>query len=173
MKLTDTTRKFILHWGEMGTRWGINRSVAQIHALLYVSPQPLQAEEIATTLDIARSNVSGSLRELQGWGLVRVAHLLGDRRDHFETTKDVWVMVNTILDGRKRRELDPSMKMLRECVQELDEQKTDEAYTEERLTELLELVELAAGWSERMQKLSPAALRRLLKLGDKIFKLVE
>jgi DNA-binding transcriptional regulator GbsR (MarR family) len=173
MKLTDTTRKFILHWGEMGTRWGINRSVAQIHALLYVSPQPLQAEEIAATLDIARSNVSGSLRELQGWGLVRVAHLLGDRRDHFETTKDVWVMVNTIVDGRKRRELDPSVKMLRECVRELDGQKNGDAYAEERLTELLELVELAAGWCERMQKLSPAALRRLLKLGDKIFKLVE
>ena len=173
MKLTDTTRKFILHWGEMGTRWGINRSVAQIHALLYVSPQPLHADEIATTLDIARSNVSGSLRELQGWGLARVTHLLGDRRDHFETTKDVWTMVTVILDGRKRRELDPSMRMLRECVRELDEQKADEAHTEERLTELLELVELAAGWCERVQKLSPAALRRLLKLGDKIFKLVE
>src|SRR3954463_13324343 len=123
MKLTDTTRKFILHWGEMGTRWGINRSVAQIHALLYVSPAPLPADEIAETLDIARSNVSGSLRELQGWGLARVTHLLGDRRDHFETTKDVWAMVGIIMEGRKRRELDPTMKMLRECAQELDEQK--------------------------------------------------
>jgi DNA-binding transcriptional regulator GbsR (MarR family) len=173
MKLTDTTRKFILHWGEMGTRWGINRSVAQIHALLYVSPAPLHADEIATTLDIARSNVSGSLRELQGWGLARVTHLLGDRRDHFETTKDVWAMVGIIMDGRKRRELDPSVKMLRECVQELDGQKADEAYTEERLNELLGLVELTSGWCERAQKLSPESLRRLLKLGDKIFKLVE
>jgi DNA-binding transcriptional regulator GbsR (MarR family) len=173
MKLTDTTRKFILHWGEMGTRWGINRSVAQIHALLYVSPAPLHADEIATTLDIARSNVSGSLRELQGWGLARVTHLLGDRRDHFETTKDVWAMVGIIMEGRKRRELDPSMKMLRECVEELDAQKTDEAYTEERLNELLALVELMAAWCERAQKLSPEALRRFLKLGDKIFKLVE
>jgi DNA-binding transcriptional regulator GbsR (MarR family) len=173
MKLTDTTRKFILHWGEMGTRWGINRSVAQIHALLYVSPEPLPADDIADTLDIARSNVSGSLRELQGWGLARVTHKLGDRRDHFETTKDVWTMVRVVMEGRKRRELDPSVAMLRECVANLDEKKSDEAYTEERLNELLNLVELAAAWCERAQKLSPEALRRLMKLGDKIFKLVE
>jgi len=173
MKLTDTTRKFILHWGEMGTRWGINRSVAQIHALLYVSPEPLHADDIATTLDIARSNVSASLRELQGWGLARVTHLLGDRRDHFETTKDVWAMVGIIMEGRKRRELDPSVRLLRECTQELDESKADEAYTEARLNELLSLVELTAGWCERAQKLSPDSLRRLMKLGDKIFKLVE
>lgn len=173
MKLTDTTRKFILHWGEMGTRWGINRSVAQIHALLYVSPAPLPADEIADTLDIARSNVSGSLRELQGWGLARVAHQLGDRRDHFETTKDVWTMVRVILEGRKRRELDPSLAMLRECVAELDEKKAGDAYTEERLNRLLELVELATAWCERAQRLSPEALRRLMKLTDRIFKLVE
>lgn len=173
MKLTETTRKFILHWGEMGTRWGINRSVAQIHALLYVSPEPLPADEIADTLDIARSNVSGSLRELQGWGLARVAHKLGDRRDHFETTKDVWTMVKVVMEGRKRRELDPSVLILRECVETLDEARSDEGYTEERLTELLTLVELASAWCERAQKLSPDALRRLLKLSDKIFKLVE
>lgn len=173
MQLTDTTRKFILHWGEMGTRWGINRSVAQIHALLYVSPAPLPADEIADTLGLARSNVSGSLRELQGWGLARIAHQLGDRRDHFETTKDVWTMVRVILEGRKRRELDPSVEMLRACVAELDGKKAGEAYAEERLAGLLELTELAAAWCERARKLSPAALRRLLKLGDKIFKLVE
>jgi DNA-binding transcriptional regulator GbsR (MarR family) len=173
MKLTDTTRKFILHWGEMGTRWGINRSVAQIHALLYISPAPLPADVIADTLDIARSNVSGSLRELQGWGLARVAHQLGDRRDHFETTKDVWAMVKIVMDGRKRRELDPSVVMLRECVATLDEKKSAEAYAEERLSQLLALVELASAWCDRAQKLSPDALRRLLKLSDKIFKLVE
>lgn len=173
MKLTDTTRRFILHWGEMGTRWGINRSVAQIHALLYVAPAPLPADEIAETLDIARSNVSGSLRELQGWGLVRVAHQLGDRRDHFETTKDVWTMVRLVMEGRKRRELDPSVEMLRDCVKGLDGKKSDEAYAGERLSELLGLLELTTAWCERAQKLSPDGLRRLLKLGDKIFKLVE
>jgi len=173
MKLTDTTRKFILHWGEMGARWGINRSVAQIHALLYLSDGPLPADEIAETLDIARSNVSGGLRELQGWGLAKITHKLGDRRDHFETPKDVWTMVRIILEGRKRRELDPSVAMVRECTQDLAGKKGDEAYAAERLSELLGLLELASAWCERAQKLSPDALRRLLKLGDKIFKLVE
>src|SRR6185436_8874974 len=92
MELTPIMQKFILHWGEMGTRWGINRTVAQIHALLYLSPRPLNAEEIADTLGVARSNVSTSLKELQNWGIVRIAHVMGDRRDHFESMKDVWEM---------------------------------------------------------------------------------
>src|ERR671918_2179719 len=100
-KLSSVQQKFILHWGEMGTRWGINRTVAQIHALLYISSHPLHAEEIAETLSIARSNVSTSLRELQGWRIVKVVHLLGDRRDHFESMKDVWEMFRIILDERK------------------------------------------------------------------------
>src|SRR5579864_2474961 len=97
-ELTGVQKQYILHWGEMGTRWGINRTVAQIHALLYLSPKPLPAEEIAETLSVARSNVSNSLKELQGWGIVRVAHVMGDRRDHFESMKDVWEMFRTILD---------------------------------------------------------------------------
>ena len=103
MPLTSVEQRFVLHWGEMGTRWGINRTVAQIHALLYLSPRPLHAEEIAQTLSVARSNVSSSLRELQGWGIVRVTHKLGDRRDHFESMKDVWEMFRIIVDERKRR----------------------------------------------------------------------
>src|ERR1700684_661934 len=106
--LTPAQQKFILHWGEMGTRWGINRTVAQVHALLYLSPRPLHAEEIAATLDVARSNVSNSLRELQGWGIVRVTHQLGDRRDHFESLKDVWQMFEIIIAERKRREMGPT-----------------------------------------------------------------
>src|SRR3989337_2959549 len=99
-ELAPTLRKFVLHWGEMGQRWGINRTVAQIHALLYISEQPLNAEEIAQTLDVARSNVSNSLRELQGWGIIRIVHVMGDRRGHFESLKDVWDMFLTILDQR-------------------------------------------------------------------------
>src|SRR6476661_1661918 len=99
--LTPTTTRFILHWGEMGTRWGINRTVAQIHALLFISPKPLTAEQIADTLSVARSNVSTSLKELQSWGIVRVVHAMGDRRDHFESLKDVWEMFRIILDERK------------------------------------------------------------------------
>ena len=116
--LTPTQERFILHWGEMGTRWGINRTVAQIHALLYLSPRPMHAEEIASTLSIARSNVSNSLRELQGWGIVRVVHVLGDRRDHFESLKDVWQMFEIIIAERKRREVDPTIEMLRTCLDE-------------------------------------------------------
>src|SRR5258708_24458104 len=113
--LTPIQQKFILHWGEMGARWGINRTVAQIHALLYLSARPLNAEEIATTLGVARSNVSNSLRELQGWGIVRISHILGDRRDHFESLKDLWEMFRIISDERKKREADPVLNMLREA----------------------------------------------------------
>ena len=116
MHLSPVTTKFILHWGEMGTRWGINRTVAQVHALLYTSPKPLNAEEIAETLSVARSNVSTSLRELQGWGIVKTVHVLGDRRDHFEAISEVWEMFRVILRERKSREIDPVMLMLRESV---------------------------------------------------------
>ncbi len=117
-KLSPVAEKFILHWGEMGTRWGVNRTVAQVHALLFISPRPMHAEEITETLSVARSNVSTSLRELQGWGIVRVVHVMGDRRDHFESMKDVWEMFRVILNERKRREIDPTLSILRECVVE-------------------------------------------------------
>src|SRR5437868_1921278 len=117
-KLTATQQKFILHWGEMGVRWGINRTMAQIHALLYLAPEPLNAETIADTLGVARSNVSNSLRELQNWGVVKIVHVMGDRRDHFESMKDVWEMFRVILDERKKRETDPTLAMLRESVAE-------------------------------------------------------
>src|SRR6266850_1104268 len=116
--LTPVAQKFILHWGEMGTRWGINRTVAQVHALLFLSPQPLPADEISATLAVARSNVSTSLRELQGWRIVRVVHVLGDRRDHFESIKDVWEIFRIVSEERKRREIDPTLHVLAECVQE-------------------------------------------------------
>src|SRR6478752_7681882 len=131
MTLTPVMEKYILHWGEMGTRWGINRTVAQIHAMLYLSPKPLHAEEIADTLGVARSNVSTSLKELQSWGIVRVAHVMGDRRDHFESMKDVWEMFRVILDERKRREADPTLQMLRQSVAEAKKGGAADAYTRE------------------------------------------
>src|SRR6266849_4753978 len=127
--LAPVEQKFILHWGEMGARWGVNRTVAQLHALLYLSPQPLPAEEIATTLAVARSNVSTSLRELQSWGIVRVVHVLGDRRDYFESMKDVWEMARVVLDERKQREIDPTLQALRECVAESEKAHPADAYT--------------------------------------------
>src|SRR5919202_6344782 len=126
--LSPVAERFILHWGEMGTRWGINRTVAQIHALLYLSQKPLHAEEIAETLGVARSNVSTSLRELQGWGIVRIAHVMGDRRDHFESMKDVWEMFRTILDERKKRETDPTLHLLRDLTSQASKRGEADPY---------------------------------------------
>jgi DNA-binding transcriptional regulator GbsR (MarR family) len=166
--LTAIQQRFVLHWGEMGARWGINRTVAQIHALLFLSPRPLHAEEIAATLGVARSNVSTSLRELQGWGIVRVTHLLGDRRDHFESLKDVWEMFRIIVDERKKREADPVLGMLREAVADAKKPGAADAYTRERLADLLQFFELMSGWVEQTRKLPTAALVRMVKAGDKI-----
>src|ERR1700686_475449 len=135
--LTPVSQKFILHWGEMGTRWGINRTVAQVHALLFLAPKPVPADEIATTLAVARSNVSTSLRELQGWGIVRVVHVLGDRLDHFESIKDVWEIFRIVSEERKRREIDPTLRVLAECVREVKSDPAGDAYTRERLGGML------------------------------------
>lgn len=128
--LTHVQEKFVLHWGEMGTKWGVNRTVAQIHALLFLSPKPLHAEEITETLSVARSNVSTSLKELQGWGIVKVVHVMGDRRDHYESMKDVWELFRVVLDERKRREIDPTLALLRECVAESSQGKSEDAHTQ-------------------------------------------
>jgi DNA-binding transcriptional regulator GbsR (MarR family) len=172
MKLTPVMERFILHWGEMGWRWGINRSVAQVHALLMLSPKPLPADEIGESLEVARSNVSTSLKELQGWGLVRVVHVFGDRREHFETLRDVWEMFSVILRERKKRELDPTLATLRECAADARAGKADTDHTVARLNELVAFVELAGSWADRAQVLSPAATKRLFELGDKIFRMV-
>src|SRR3989441_8959669 len=132
-RLSPVATKFILHWGEMGTRWGINRTVAQIDALLFLSPSPLNAEDIADALSVARSNVSTSLRELQGWGIVKIVHVLGDRRDHFESLKDVWEMFRIVLDERKKREIDPTLNVIRECIAEAGKDKGTDKHTEDRL----------------------------------------
>lgn len=172
MKLTAVQQKFILHWGEMGTRWGINRTVAQIHALLYLSADPLPAEEIATTLGVARSNVSTSLRELEGWGIVRGVHLLGDRRDHFLTLTDVWEMFRIILEERKRREIDPTLAVLRECVEQARGNSPAEAQTRERLQAMLEFLEAMMALYDEAQKLPVGALRGLAKWKGKMGKLL-
>ncbi len=166
MTLTPTASKFILHWGQMGTRWGINRTVAQIHALLYVSPRPLNAEEIATTLSVARSNVSTSLRELQAWRVVEVVHVLGDRRDHFTSHTDVWEMFSRILEERKRREIDPTLALLRTCVAEAEQE--GDVPMQERLSEILSFMETMSAWYEQMQRLPRNVLLKLFQLGDKV-----
>jgi DNA-binding transcriptional regulator GbsR (MarR family) len=171
-KLSPVQQKFILHWGEMGTRWGINRTVAQIHALLFISPRPLYAEEIADTLAVARSNVSNSLRELQGWGIVKLVHVMGDKRDHFESMKDVWEMFRVVLDERKKREIDPTMNMLRECIAEAGKEKGTDQYTQQRLRDLADFFETTTAWYGQIRSWPTNALTKFVKLGDKIRKLL-
>ncbi len=170
--LTPVAQKFILHWGEMGTKWGINRTVAQVHALLFLSPHPLPADEISSTLSVARSNVSTSLRELQGWGIVRVVHVLGDRRDHFETTKDVWEIFRTVSEERKRREIDPTLRVLGECVEELKAGQQGEAYTRERLENMLDFLTIMTGLFEEILRMPVGALKGVGKLRGKVITLL-
>ncbi len=164
-------QKFVLHWGEMGTRWGVNRTVAQIHALLYISPKPLNAEEISDTLSVARSNVSTSLRELQGWGIVRIVHVMGDRRDHFESLKEVWDLFRVILKERKRREVDPTLAVLRECVREAGGAQGD-PHAKEKLAELLDFFETGVSCYAQFGDIPAGRLRKLAKMGNKVQKLL-
>lgn len=170
--LTKVAKQYILHWGEMGTRWGINRTVAQIHALLYLSPTPLTAEEIAATLSVARSNVSTSVRELEAWGLVRPVHLLGDRREHYESMKDVFEMFRIIIEQRKKREIDPTMDVLRQCIGELDRDKDGDDYTRARLQEMYEFFEGMTGLYGEAKQIPAGALRGVFKTRGKFRKLL-
>jgi DNA-binding transcriptional regulator GbsR (MarR family) len=170
-ELSPTAKRFILQWGEMSAQWGISRSMAQIHALLYLSKDPLTAEEIADKLELARSNVSTSLRELRAWGIVKLVHKLGDRRDHFDCSQDAWQMLLEILEQRKRREIDPAIEILQECVQDADRSGADDRQTRKRMGELLDLLSSMANFYEEMVNLPPFAKKNLLKLGGKIRKL--
>jgi DNA-binding transcriptional regulator GbsR (MarR family) len=172
MQLTPVMQRFILHWGEMGTRWGVNRTVAQIHALLYLAPAPLPAEEIAETLSVARSNVSTSLKELQSWGLVNVAHVLGDRRDHFTARPDTWDMLITILEQRKRREIEPTLAVLRECVAELDKDRDTPKEVKARIENMLSFLSNLTAWFDQIMQLPRTTLVALMKLGAKVGKLI-
>jgi len=167
VELTPVGQRFVLHWGEMGTRWGVNRTVSQIHALIYLMGRPMHAEEIAATLRVARSNVSTSLRDLLHWYLVRVAHRMDDRRDYFETARDPWDLLRTIVRERKAREFDPTIGVLRECVSDPAFGREDAA-TRARLTETLALMEAISSWTGEMLRLDTATLTRLMKMGDKV-----
>jgi len=170
MTLSPVVHKMVLHWGEMGARWGISRTVAQIHALLYFSPKPLTADEIVGALGVARSHVSNSLKELQSWGVVKGVHILGDRREHFESIKDVWQMFEILLDERKRREMDPTLKALRETSAQLDAGKPVNEHARQRLAEMLEFFELMDGWFGDVRRLPLASRVKLVKLGAHIGK---
>ncbi|KQV79415.1 ArsR family transcriptional regulator [Massilia sp. Root351] len=168
MQLTPTMQKYILHWGEMGTRWGVNRTVAQIHALLFLVNTPQTAEDIAETLNVARSNVSNSLKELQSWGLIRVSHVMGDRRDHFLALQDVWEIFRVIIEERKRREIDPTLSVLRECAIEAEQDADLEAATRERMNNVLEFMEMLGTTYNDYKNLPPATMLRFLKMGGTV-----
>ncbi|HRQ88394.1 MAG TPA: MarR family transcriptional regulator [Bacteroidia bacterium] len=172
-ELPPFAQHFILHWGEMGTRWGINRTVAQIQALLFISEAPLNAEDICERLGVARSNVSNSLKELQNWGIVKVVHLPGDRRDHFESIRDVHELFRVIAAERKRREIDPTLVRLRACANEagsLDEPA--DAYAKEQLESLLGFFELVSDFYEKMDRLPTKSAVTAIRMGDRIAKTI-
>lgn len=173
MQLTPAMEKFILHWGEMGTRWGINRTIAQIHALLYIAQKPLTAEEITETLGVARSNVSTSLRELQGWGVIRVVHVLGDRRDHFESMREVWEMFRMILDQRIKREIAPTITLLEDCIQTAEASDIPEdRTTRERLLEMHNFFSVMSGWYDQIRAMEIKAVKRFVSMGVSLNKVI-
>lgn len=169
--LSSLSRRFVMHWGEMGSRWGVNRTVAQIHALLFLEGRPLPADTIAEVLAVARSNVSTSLRELVNLNLIRTVHLLGDRRDHFETSKDVWELFRTVIRERKLREFDPTVGMLKDVVAD-PAFAAEPADTRARVRETLALMTALSAWGDEMLRLQPATLMKLMKLGGKVQKIL-
>lgn len=171
MKLTATAQQFVVHWGEMGTAWGVNRTVAQIHALLFFHGRPLHAEDIAETLSVARSNVSNSLKELQNWKLVRVTQVLGDRRDYFETSLDVWELFRAIVRERREREYEPTVRVLATLTKDPAFAR-EPADVQDRVRDTLRFMEVLGTWSEEMLRLSPTTLERLLKLGSSVQRFV-
>ena len=161
-------RAFILHWGEMGTQWGVNRSVAQIHALLYLSADPITAEAISESLGLARSNVSTAMRELQGYGIVRRVHVQGDRRNHFVAETDLWDMLMRIVAERKRREVDPTVTMLAELADRLSKDPSAPALLRERVARMHEFISTLGNWYEQVRGLPKSTLVTLMKLGSKV-----
>jgi DNA-binding transcriptional regulator GbsR (MarR family) len=172
MTLTDSTRQFILHWGEMGTRWGVNRTVAQVHALLYLSPESLTAEDIAETLSVARSNVSTSLKELQNWNLVQIDSRIGDRRDFFQTSSDVWALFLTVVEQRVEREIIPTLTMLRRCATEAQAERPPQPTVTARIVAMQAFLEELHGWYSQIKKLPPASLRSLIRVGGGITRIL-
>ncbi|MEL6583902.1 MAG: GbsR/MarR family transcriptional regulator [Pseudomonadota bacterium] len=168
-KLTPLEEEFVLHFGEMGSRWGINRTVGQIYALLFLTPDPLCADDIVEALGFSRSNVSMGLKELQAWNLVRLKHIPGDRRDFFTTPEDMWEIVRTLVDERKKREIDPTLTKLRS----LELAGGADPYALARIAEMRELIELLTSWYDDVNSLETERLKQLLALGARIQKLVE
>ena len=171
-KMPAAVERFVLHWGEMGAVWGTNRSVGQIHALLYLSDKPMTAEELAETLGLARSNVSNSLKELQAWNLIRRVHVMGDRRDFFAAETNLWEMVTRIAEGRKAREIDPTLDMLKRCQHEAADDKVLSTTARQRIGEMHDFVAMVDVWASQIRRVPRPKLQILMKLGASIARLV-
>ncbi len=172
MKLSPLHQEFVLHFGEMGSRWGINRTVGQIYAVLFLCERPLNAEDIVEKLGFSRSNVSMGLKELQAWNLVRLKHIPGDRRDYFTTPDDLWEIVRTLVNERKKREIDPTLTKLRE-LQLQEPASLEDAHAHARIEELAGLIELLTGWYDDMNRLETERLVQLLQLGASVQKFLK
>lgn len=168
----SATEKFITWWGEIGSKWGVNRTVAQIHALFYLSPEPLNAEDIASALSFSRSNVGASLRELETWGLITPVYFRGNRKHYYEAIKDPWEMFRIILDERKRREIDPTVATLRSCLEEMDDAAPTERYAREQLRAALEFFEVMIPLYDELRRVSPGSIRNIAKLTAKVREVV-
>ena len=172
MNLAPLTQRFVIHFGEMGSRWGINRTVGQIYALLYVSPKPLNADEVGESLGFSRSNVSMGLKELQSWNLVRLIHQPNDRREYFQAPEDVWAIFRTLAAERRKREIDPTLSMLRDALMEQPSVMED-IHAQARMKQMHEFIELMTDWLDDVQKMDSATLASLMKMGSKVQKLLE
>jgi DNA-binding transcriptional regulator GbsR (MarR family) len=172
MDLPPLTQRFVLHFGEMGSRWGINRTVGQIYALLYVAPKPLNADEVGEALGFSRSNVSMGLKELQSWNLVRLIHQPNDRREYFQAPEDVWAIFRTLAAERRKREIDPTLSMLRDALMEQPSVAAD-IHAQERMRQMHGFIELMTDWLDDVQKMDSATLTSLMQMGSKVQKLLE
>ena len=171
-ELSPSVARFVLHWGDLGGQWGVNRSVAQIHALVFISDKPITAEEIADQLGMARSNVSNSIKELLNWGLIHRVPVMGDRRDHFDAEADIWEMAIKIAEGRKAREIDPAQKALLLCNQEAEHDPGLSPEAKQKLADMLNFVTTMSRWHEEMTKVPKPALMALIKMGAGVTKLI-
>ena len=170
MNLDQLEQQFIIHFGEMGSKWGINRTVRQIYALLYISANALNAEEISSGLGFSRSNVSMGLKELESLNLIRLKHLLGDRRDYFSTPDDLWDIVRTLIEERRKREIEPTLSMLRSMLLEQPD-GIEENYAQSKIQEMYDLINVLTNWYNDIKKIDNKKLEQLLNLGSKIYKL--
>jgi DNA-binding transcriptional regulator GbsR (MarR family) len=173
MNLSPFVQSFVLHFGEMGSRWGINRTVGQIYALLYLSERPLNADEIVDALGFSRSNVSMGLKELDAWQLIRLKHFPGDRRDYYSTPEDIWEIVRSLVEERRKREIEPTLSMLRDLLMNASDDAQHEAHARHKMWEMYELIDMLTNWYKEMQRMDTERLVQLLKLGSRIYRLYE